>query len=459
MNDSFSLPSSYRDPSGFVFTNNGVIFRQINLSFKDNFDLFLSSGCYDHLVKKKLLIRHTDETSSQITSAKHYKTIKPEQIIYISYPYEWCFEMLKDAALLTLRLVKECLPFGIIPKDATAYNIQWHRGGLIFIDSLSFEKYNEDVPWIAYRQFCENFLSPLLLMHYSRNSLSQILLAYPDGIPLAIAKSLLPWRSKLSLHTYLHIHLHASIAGRKKNIAEKKVKFSKTKLLNIITSLEKLISSLKIPEQKTAWSGYYDEAGQRNDYLEQKQKIIIQWLNELNNIKTAADLGANEGEFSELLAEKGIETIAADFDPVVISRLYKKVKKEKQKYILPLIIDLASPSPAIGVNNKERSSFIQRTQVDIALILALVHHLAIGKNIPFSMLAEMFANITDYLLIEFIPKEDPKIQAMLLLKKDIYKNYNEDEFIKEFEFLFSIIDKKEIPGSKRILFLMKRKGE
>ncbi|MBK5270543.1 MAG: SAM-dependent methyltransferase [Bacteroidia bacterium] len=457
MNDSFTHASSYRDPSGFVFTKNGVLFRQINQSFKENFDFFISSGCYQHLLNKEFLIQHFDEPANLTGSPDYYKTIRPEQIAYISYPYEWCFEMLKDAALRTLRLVKECLPFGVLLKDATPYNIQWHNGKLIFIDTLSFEKYYEDEPWIAYRQFCESFLSPLLLMHYSKNSLQQLLLAYPDGIPLAITKSLLPRRSRFSLHPYLHIHLHASIAARKEPAPKKKIKFSKSKLLNIITSLEKLITGLKLPEQKTTWSDYYDEVNQRNDYLKQKQKIIEQWLSETNDIKTAADLGANEGLFSRLLAEKEIDTIATDFDSIVINRLYKKIKIETRTNILPLIIDLSNPSPSIGVNNKERLSFLQRTGVDMVLALALIHHLAIGKNIPFSMMAEMFAGMTNYLIIEFIPKEDPKVQIMLSHKKDIYKNYTEHEFIKEFELFFSVSAKQEIQGSGRILYLMKKK--
>jgi len=459
MNDPFSFPlaSSYRDPSGFIFIRKGILYRQINLSLKEDFDHFISSGCYSHLAKKEFLIQHSDEPGNLTGTANYYKTIRPERIAQITYPYEWCFEMLKDAALLTLQLIKECLPFGVILKDATPYNIQWHRGRLIFIDTLSFEKYNEAEPWIAYRQFCENFLSPLLLMHYSKSSLHQLLLAYPEGIPLAITKSLLPVRSKLSLHTYLHIHLHAAIAGRKKQGSEKKATFSKSKLLNIITSLEKLITGLELPKQKTTWSDYYEEAGQRNDYLEQKQKIITHWLNEISDLKTVADLGANEGEFSKISAEKGIATIAADFDHLVIGRLYKKIRSGKQKNILPLILDLSNPSPAIGVNNKERPSFIQRTKVDMIMALALIHHLAIGKNIPFAMIAEMFASLTHNLIVEFIPKQDAKVQMMLFNKKDIYTNYHVEEFTKEFEPLFFITAKEEIQGSGRMLFLMKRK--
>ncbi|HKB43216.1 MAG TPA: hypothetical protein VKC90_02465 [Chitinophagaceae bacterium] len=449
--------SSYRDPSGYIFLKEGIFFRQINLSFKENFDHFISSGCYSHLVKKGLLLEHSDESINLAADPDYYKIIRPEQLAYISYPYEWCFDMLKDAALLTLQLVKECLSFGIILKDATPYNIQWHRGRLIFIDTLSFEKYDSSKPWIAYHQFCESFLAPLLLMHYNKVPLHELMLAYPNGIPLHIAHVLLPWKSRLSFHTYLHIHLHSKIAMKANGKEKKKIIFSQKKLLNLISSLEMLVNSLKLKETKSTWLAYYDEAEQRKGYLHQKQKIIQQWLTEINSIKTGVDLGANEGEFSNLMADKGIDVIAVDFDSLVINRLYKKIKISKQKHILPLIADLSNPSPAIGVNNKERQSFIERAKVDITLALALIHHLTIGKNIPFSLMVEMFSEITDYLIIEFIPKEDEKIRLMLMYKTDIYKKYNEQEFSKEFEARFSILAKEKIADSGRTLFLMKKK--
>lgn len=452
-----SHPSSYRDPSGFVFEKNGILYRQVNKIFKKHFDFFIQSGCYGNLVQKDLLISHVEISQDITDSNDGYKTIKPQRIPFISYPYEWSFDMLKDAALLTLNIVKECLAFGVILKDATPYNIQWYDGRLIFIDTLSFEKYNEEEPWIAYRQFCECFLSPLLLMHYSKNSLQQLLLAYPEGIPLRITKSLLPVRSKFSLHTYLHIHVHASVTGRKKGNDERKLKFSRQKLINIITSLETLVRKLKLPEQATAWSGYYDEVFQRKDYLPQKKQIVEQWVGQLDNIKAAVDLGANEGEFSKLLSAKNIQTIASDFDAYCINKLYESIKTSGENNIQPLIIDVANPSPSIGLNNKERESFIERTKVDLALSLALIHHLAIGKNIPFSFISQMFAGITNYLIIEFIPKEDSKIQMMLAHKNDIYTSYNETGFINAFENHFSIIERKEIVDSGRILFLMKKK--
>lgn len=446
-------PSSFRDPSGFIFEKNTMLYRQVNISFKEHFDHFMQSGCYELLTRKGLLIPHELINENLTGGNEYYTTLKPERIGFVSYPGEWSFDMLKDAALLTLQLVKESIPFNMILKDATPYNIQWHKGKLIFIDTLSFEK-KEETPWIAYRQFCESFLGPLLIMHYSKKQLPELMLAWPDGIPLTDIQSLLPKRSRLSLYTYLHIHLHAKYSLKMQEIAGEPKKFSKQKLLNLITSLEALVSKLKIPAQKSNWSDYYEEASQRNDYLEQKKNIISAWVDDMKDIQTAADLGANEGAFSKLLAEKNIYTLATDLDPYCINNLYRKIKDSGEKNIQPLVIDLSNPTPATGVNNEERSSFTNRTNTDLLLALALIHHLAIGKNITFEMTAAMFSRMGKKMIIEFVPKDDEKIKLMLSRKKDIYTNYNELTFVKAFEKYFTVLDKKIITGSGRVLYLM-----
>jgi hypothetical protein len=451
-------PSSYRDPSGFIFEKEGVLYRQVNKSFIDDFDQFISSGCYDAFIKKGLLISHDVIDENLTSTGEYYKTLKPEPVSFISYPYEWSFDMLKDAALLTLQLLKESINYGLILKDATPYNIQWHMGRLVFIDSLSFEKYNEQQPWIAYRQFCESFLSPLLLMHYSQQPLQQLQLAYPDGIPLAITKSLLPGKSMFSLHTYLHIHLHAKVSSKEKTNSSRKNNFSKQKLFNLISSLETLVNKLKSPAQNSTWANYYSEAAQRDDYLEEKQKLVQQWSGSLSHLKTAVDLGANDGVFSKLLAAQNIFTLSTDFDTICINNLYNEIKSTNLQNLQPLILDLGNPSPAIGVNNIERLSFINRTKVDLAIALAVIHHLVIGKNIPFEKTAYLFNQLSGYLIIEFVPKEDEKVQFMLKNKQDIYHDYTRENFELAFEKHYTIQNKQLVGGSARTLYLMKRNG-
>ncbi|WP_276501495.1 hypothetical protein [Terrimonas pollutisoli] len=450
-------PSSYRDPSGFIFEKNGELYRQVNICFKEHFDHFIQSGCYDQLIKKNLLIPHEQIPENFTGDTDHYTTLKPQRISLITYPYEWSFDMLKDAALLTLGLAKEVLNYGMMLKDATPYNIQWHKGQFIFIDTLSFEKYAE-TPWIAYRQFCENFLGPLLLMHYCKMPLHQLQLSWPDGIPLAIIKSLLPKRSRFSLHAYLHIHLHAKVSSSNKRNTNVVQHFSKQKLTNLLSSLETLINKLKLPEQKSTWSGYYEEASKRDNYLEEKKKIIGEWLVDLKpSIKTAADIGTNEGEFSKLLAGQNIEIASADFDPFCINRLYLSIKKTNEKNIQPLILDISNPSPALGVNNEEKSAFISRPDVDLVLALALIHHLIIGKNIPFEKVAKLFATLGNYLIIEFVPDQDEKAKFLIAQKSKFIMDYNKDSFESSFKKYFTIEKQKNISGSQRSLYLLKKR--
>lgn len=451
------IASSYRDPSGFVFSKDGQLYRQVNLSFKDHFDHFIASGCYDHFVKEGLLVGHQEINENLTGQANWYKTLQPETIPFISYSYEWSFDMLKDAALLTLRLAKEAISFGLVLKDATAFNIQWKGSRPVFIDTLSFEKYDPTQPWIAYRQFCECFLSPLLLMHYKKQPLQSLQLAYPDGIPLAITRSLLPWKSRLSFFTYLHIHLHAKLAGKNTTASHhRNVVFSEKKMLQLLSSLESLVRSLQWKGSPTTWGDYYSEAAQREDYLQQKEQVIQSWIDVLPGLSCALDIGGNEGTFSKILSAKNIRTITADFDHTAINNLYNSLKTNNAANIQPLLLDIASPSPAIGFNNTERPSFIERTQVDMVFALALIHHLCIGKNASFEMTAKFFHSLTDYLLIEFVPKEDEKVRYMLSQKKDIYDLYTEEEFTRHFEKYFSILKKQKAGNTARVLYLMKK---
>ena len=190
------IAGSFRDPSGFLFHLNGLIYRQINIEYKKNYIHLMKSGLYEALMDTKLLIPHEEVNIGSLASDNAYKIIKPEQVLFISYPYEWCFSQLKDAALTTLKIQKKSLNFGMSLKDCSAYNIQFRKGKPILIDTLSFEEYREGKPWIAYRQFCQHFLAPLALMSYKDIRLNQLLRIYIDGIPLDLAIHLLPFRTR-----------------------------------------------------------------------------------------------------------------------------------------------------------------------------------------------------------------------------------------------------------------------
>lgn len=448
-------PSSYRDPSGFVFTVGDDLYRQVNKSFQKDFEKFISSGLYDSLVSQKLLIPNEIIQENLTGDDFWFTTLKPEKISFLSYPYEWTFSMLKDAALLTLRLALEALGRGMIIKDATPYNVQMHNGKMIFIDTLSFEEYREGKPWIAYRQFCESFLGPLALMHYTGLPMQQMLLAHPNGIPLLYVKQLLPFKSRLNLHLFLHIHLHASYATKGGEQTQKAF-LSKPKLVHLLRGLEALVKSFQFEKFENVWGKYYEEAETRPGYLNEKKGIISSWLSSLTAIQTVIDIGGNRGEFAKLAAQTKQRVICADGEHYAVDRLYKEIKKEQQENLIPVCIDFTAPSPAIGVNNTERDSFYHRASSDLAMALALVHHLAIGKNIPFDLIADMCASIGKTLIIEYVSKDDEKAALLLQNKKDIYDWYTEEAFVLSFSKRFKLVEKRTLSSSPRTLYLMER---
>ncbi len=451
-------PSSYRDPSGFIFLHEGRLFRQVNQRYKNEFEKLLNSGCYRELIDKKQLIPHEQVDINYTGESQWFTTLRPQLIPFISYTWEWSFNMIKDAALLTLDIQSTALRYGLSLKDATTYNIQFFKGRPIFIDTLSFEFYNDKRPWIAYRQFCEQFLAPLLLMHYRNLPLHQLGLAYPEGIPLEVASRMLPFRSRLSIHCYLHIHLNSRVSKQASGVSDKPVHFSRKKMDDLLRSLRQLVEGLNLKESSSNWSAYYEEASQRSNYLPDKKRLIKDWIEKIHHdVQNAADLGANDGEFSRLFSNKGIECLAADLDPNCIDRLYRNIRKENIQLIQPIIQDLSIPSPATGVNNEERHSFLERGERDAVLALALIHHLAIGKNIPLEKITTMFSRLCKkWLIIEFVPKEDEKVQFMLRQKEDIYEFYNREAFESAFGKEFMIEEKIELQDSCRTLYLLHR---
>jgi hypothetical protein len=205
---------SFRDPSGFIFRRDGTYFRQVNLGYKEEYDLLLRSGLYENLVNDNLLIPHREVGVEAAVPTLAYKILQPEPIGAVSYPYKWCFSQLQDAAKLTLKIQKRAMMRGMSLKDCSAYNIQLLKGGPILIDTLSFEKYEEGVPWIGYRQFCQHFLAPLALIAYTDVRLSQLLRVYIDGLPLDLASRLLPWKTRVVVPLLVHVHLHAAAQRR-----------------------------------------------------------------------------------------------------------------------------------------------------------------------------------------------------------------------------------------------------
>lgn len=457
-----SLTSSFRDPSGFVFKEDGEIYRQINKFYQKEYDFFLSSGLYEKLISLGYIIPHVE---LDLKKAKDpnlaYKVIKPEEIPFWSYPYEWCFGQLKDGALLTLKIQEIALEYGMSLKDASSFNIQFFKGKPILIDSLSLEIYKEGKPWVAYKQVVETFLAPLSLMSMVDVRLGRLLVNYLDGVPLDLTSKMLPFRSKLNLSLLFHIHAHSKTQTKSANkkIDEKKIisGFSKHAFLGLIESLKSAVAGLKWDFKKTQWTKYYDREGNNYNDRSFRAKInLTEKFLKIINPKTVWDLGANTGYFSRIASGLGSNVVSFDADFGALEQNYNLIKEKNEEKILPLFSDLTNPSPSLGWENDERFSLFQRGPVNTLLALALIHHLAISKNVPFDFLASSFSKMGEYLIIEYVPKDDSQVQILLANRKDIFTNYSKENFEKVFSNFFKIITSESIETSKRTLYLMKK---
>lgn len=449
------IKSSFRDKSGFLFTKENILYRQINLSYQEHYEYLMDSGVYDLLVDKKLLVPHVEVSDINGINNNEFKIIRPEYIPFISYPYEWCFSQLKDAALLTLKIQEIILKKGMILKDASAYNVQFKDGKPIFIDTLSFEKYSGQKPWDAYYQFCKHFLAPLALMSYKDVRLANLLKTYIDGIPLDLTSKILPTKTYFKFSILSHIHLHAKsekyFENSKKDYNNKKIKI--TALLGLVDNLKTVITNLNLIKSNSTWADYWAKSNYSDAALNHKKQIVDSFLS-VTKSHTAWDIGANDGTFSKIASSKGIQTFLIDSDPYIVEKNYLTCKRINEKKTYPLLMDITNPSPGIGWENTERSTLYARAKPDIIMALAIIHHLVIANNLSFEMIAKYFSGLCKVLIIEFIPKNDSQITKLLTVRKDIFVFYNQDHFERIFLAYFSIKQKVKINDSERTIYLM-----
>lgn len=442
--------SSFRDNHGFVFLEDNILYRTIRSTYRLQFEHLKTSGLYQELLDKNLIVKHEDvENRWNFSVDDIYKIIKPEKVQFISYPYEWCQSQLKAAALTTLQIQKTALEFGMVLKDSSAFNIQFHKGAPILIDTLSFDFVEAGRPWIAYKQFCEHFLGPILLMTYvdpKLNSLFGI-----EGISISLANKLLPLKRKLNLYVFIHLTLHAKFQNSygsqkvQKTNSTFTIKYHKRLADNLLSTIRGIKKT-----QKTFWQNYYDDNVEQ-EYFLSKRQIITDLLLKVKP-RLLWDIGANDGEFSRIAAQQDIFTVSLDSDPSCVEENYRLVKENNQPNLLPLLLDYANPTPAIGWSNLERDAFLQRNRPDVIMMLAVLHHLTIHNAIPLAIIASQLSDLCSDLIIEFIPKEDKKVEVLLQNREDVFIDYSEKGFERIFGRLFDLKSKIVIKGSSRIIY-------
>jgi hypothetical protein len=454
-----SHEASFRDPSGYIFHDGKTLRRAINPIYFQQYHKLKESGFFTTLIEKGLLIGH-EETSVSEESI----IISPEHIPFITNPYEWSFEQFKHAALLTLQIQKYALSNGFILKDASAYNVTFHKGKPIFIDTLSFDFYEEDTPWRAYKQFITHFFGPLILAKYHGTEIFKMLQTHIDGIPVKLIASMLPGKTKLSSTLYTNIHLLAKMESKHSEDykAETKVaKLSKKAQNNILTILFDYIKKLKLNEA-SEWGDYYEKTNYDDEAFEAKRQLIKEWVLPLNAEKLI-DVGGNDGTFARAFITEVKDILVTDIDSNAVEYNYHQVQQNSEKNMLPFVSDVLQPAPGVGFNNTERNSLLERLSdyaPDVTLALALIHHITLSGNVPFYKSAEFFAKFSKHLIIEFPKREDSWVESLLVRKREFINHfdfYNETKFEEEYSIFFQLEKKQAISGTQRVLYHFKNK--
>jgi hypothetical protein len=398
------------------------------------------------------VIQASDPDGNWVAALRH------ERVPFVSYPYEWPFGMLKDAALLQLRITREALDSGIALKDATPYNVQWRGTRPVFIDVGSFERARDGEPWAGYRQFCMLFLYPLLLEAYRGIAYQPLLRGSLEGINPSQARALLRGRDTLRRGVLRHVALHARLernhADGAKDIRRelRDAGFDKELIRANLDGLAKLVRRLEPPAEASEWSGYAATCSYSDADTAAKQEFV-RAVARSRRRSLVWDLGANDGRYSRIAVETSGYAIALDADPVVVDRLYRALETERRGDVLPLVGDVADPSPPLGWRCRERFTLGDRGRPDLILALALVHHLVIGRTIPLRDLVDWLAGLESELVIEFPDRHDVMVQRLLARKRDgSHPDYTRSTFEAMLRARFEILDSRPLPSGTRSLY-------
>lgn len=431
---------SFRDPEGAVFEVNNRIFRGIKKERGSKLKKFLSSDFFikrsgNEIVETRI-ITSLDAIDAGLShnEVNLYDTwLEHDRIELITYPYEWCFEQLKDAAIFYLGLKIDAINCGFEIKDSTAFNIQFKKGMPTFIDILSFERYKEGNSWIGYKQFCEQFLVPLVLNSIGKIDFNPWLKGSPDGLSIPDASKMLPFKSYLSPVLLGHIHAQAWAISKISSTTEgktlKNIHISKKNLLALLHSLMGYIKNLK-PAKIGFWGNYADHNSYTSEAAAEKEMAVKYFIRSIKP-KTILDIGCNSGNYSCIAFNEGADqVIGLDFDEEALNIASKRHDLIGKKFS-SLRYDFTNPSPDLGWNLKERLSLKHRLpKIEGVICLALIHHLVIGKNIPLNDFIEWLVSLSPSGIIEFVPKTDPMVMGLLKNRVDIFEDYTEKNFLR-----------------------------
>jgi SAM-dependent methyltransferase len=452
-------PGSFRDPLNRIAIADGEVFRILSREGLEDWEALVASRLFAEATSEGSLVATEQLGDGSLPAGLRDSAgvLRHERIPFVSYPYEWPFSMLRDAALLHLDLLRRALDENLTLKDASPYNVQWRGAKPVFIDLGSFERQRKGEPWAGYRQFCTLFLYPLLLQALRGVDFRPLLRGSVDGIEPAQMRRLLPRRDLLRRGVLTHVTLHARLESHHADDVDVKRElrsagFSTELVKANVRGLEKLVRRLDWEPGETAWTEY----GATTTYSEadaERKAVFVREAASARHRNLVWDLGANDGRYTRIAAEHADYAVALDADGAVVERLYRELRAEGSSTILPLVANLADPPPGLGWRGRERKPLPERGRPDLTLALAVVHHLAIGANVPLAELVDWLAELGTELVIEFPTPDDPMVERMLARKREgTHADYTRETFEAVLGKAFALETEEELAGGTRVLY-------
>ena len=449
-----AVSGSFRDPSGRVFVQGTDVLRVLFDSGREDYEHLMKSGLYDHLVDKGLLVPHTEVTRATWEPPDAWRVLCPQRVPFISYASEWCFSQLRDAAMTTLQVQREALRFGMTLKDAPTANVQFLDGRAVLIDTLSLVR-RPAGPWVAYYQFCKQFLAPLLLVVYGDAHMLKLLGTEVDGIPLDRASRLLPWRSWLRPSALLHVHLHARAReSSTPGTVRKTSSDGRTEVL--VDNLIHVVERLRWTPPSSDWTRYEKQQPTYTPAAWAARLEVVNHVVAQSKPRTAWDFGAATAYVSRITTGHGAFTVAFDADPSCVEVAYRDARSEINNRLLPLVQDLLHPTSCGGWAQGEHPGLIERGPVDLVLALGLIHHLAVPGGIPLDRQLEFFAKVGRGALIEWVPQDDPVVTAWS--NRFRVDCLHEPDFVAAATRHFARIERHQVADSRRVLYYLTSQG-